>query len=132
MRASALQGEADALWRALLLANPIAVTEVLAHAVPRQRNAYFSSSDAAFRDRYEAGAEWDRIKAGTVAVDGGWRIYSSGPGLYANLMLRHAFGLRREFGKRVSTPLLPRALGEVTLELDLDGRRRRCVFPPAG
>jgi 1,2-beta-oligoglucan phosphorylase len=127
--ALAALGEVDAMWEALLLANPIAVTERLAHATPRQRNAYFSSSDAAFRDRYEAGAEWDRIKTGTVAVDGGWRIYSSGPGLYANLMLRHALGLRRQFGKRISAPLLPLALGEATLELDLDGRRQRWTFP---
>src|SRR6202008_2428176 len=104
--ALAALGEVDAMWEALLLANPIAVTESLAHATPRQRNAYFSSSDAGFRDRYEAGAEWDLLKTGTVAVDGGWPIYSSGPGLYANLMLRHALGLRREFGKRISAPLL--------------------------
>jgi cellobiose phosphorylase len=129
--ALAALGEVDALWEALLLANPLAVTERLAHATPRQRNTYFSSSDAGFRDRYEAGAEWDRLKSGTVAVDGGWRIYSSGPGLYANLMLRHALGLRRQFGKRSATPLLPRSVGEVTLEMDLDGRRQRWVFPSA-
>ena len=46
----------------------------------RQRNAYFSSSDAAFPDRYAASADWERVKAGTIGVDGGWRIYSSGPG----------------------------------------------------
>ena len=44
----------DALWEALLVVNPIAVTERLANASLRQRNAYFSSSDAAFRDRYQA------------------------------------------------------------------------------
>jgi cellobiose phosphorylase len=129
--ALAALGEADALWEALLLANPIAVTERLAHASPRQRNAYFSSSDAAFRDRYEASAEWDRVKSGRIAVDGGWRIYSSGPGLYANLLLRHALGLRRRFGTRSAAPLLPRALGETTLELDLDNRRQCWFFPPA-
>jgi cellobiose phosphorylase len=129
--ALAALGEADALWEALLVANPIAITERLGHASPRQRNAYFSSSDAAFRDRYEASAEWERVKAGGIAVDGGWRIYSSGPGLYANLLLRHALGLRRQFGKRVWAPLLPRALGEIILELDLDDRRQRWTFPPA-
>jgi cellobiose phosphorylase len=128
--ALAALGEVDALWEALLVANPIAVTERLAHATPRQRNAYFSSSDAAFHDRYEAGAAWDRIKTGMVAVDGGWRIYSSGPGLYANLLLRHVFGLRRQFGERTANPLLPRAVGEVTLELDLDDGHQRWTFPP--
>jgi cellobiose phosphorylase len=122
-------GDANALWEALLLANPIAVTERLTHASLRQRNAYFSSSDAAFRDRYEARTEWDRVKAGQIAVDGGWRIYSSGPGLYANLLLRHVLGLRRQFGTRISAPLLPRALGEITMELNLDDRLQRRIFP---
>jgi cellobiose phosphorylase len=123
--ALAALGEADALWGALQVASPITGTERLAHASPRQRNAYFSSSDAAFRDRYEADAEWPRVKAGTIAVDGGWRIYSSGPGLYTNLLIRHAFGIRRHFGERIAQPLLPRSLGQVTLEMTIDGRRER-------
>jgi 1,2-beta-oligoglucan phosphorylase len=123
--AMAVLGEADALWEALQVANPIAVTERLAHASPRQRNAYFSSSDAAFFDRYQASAEWPRVKAGDVAVDGGWRIYSSGPGLYTNLLLCHALGVRRRFGERVVQPVLPRSLGQVILEMEVDGRRER-------
>jgi 1,2-beta-oligoglucan phosphorylase len=100
-------GEADALWDALLAANPIAVTDRLRHASLRQRNAYFSSSDAAFQDRYQASAEWTRVKAETIAVDGGWRIYSSGPGLYVNMLIQHAFGVRRHFGERIVEPCLP-------------------------
>jgi 1,2-beta-oligoglucan phosphorylase len=123
--AMAAQGEADDLWEALQVASPIAVTERLAHASARQRNAYFSSSDAAFADRYRASADWPRVKAGAVAVDGGWRIYSSGPGLYTDLLLRHALGVRRQFGERIVQPLLPEALGQVTLEMTIDGRRHR-------
>ncbi|MGH6900071.1 MAG: GH36-type glycosyl hydrolase domain-containing protein [Geminicoccaceae bacterium] len=126
--ALAAQGEADALWEALQLVSPIAVTERLAHASPRQRNAYFSSSDAAFCDRYQASAEWPRVKAGAVAVDGGWRIYSSGPGLYTNLLLRHALGIRRHFGERIVEPLLPRWLGPLTLEMVVDGQRHRWIL----
>ena len=88
-------GDAKALWEALLVANPIAVTELLRHASLRQRNAYFTSSDAAFRDRYEASANWQLAKTGAIAVDGGWRIYSSGPGVYVSMVVetparRHA------------------------------------------
>ncbi len=61
--AVAALGESEALWDALLVANPIAVTDQLANASLRQRNAYFSSSDAAFRDRYQASAEWGRVLA---------------------------------------------------------------------
>jgi cellobiose phosphorylase len=123
--ALAALGEADGVWEALQVVSPIGVTERLAHASPRQRNAYFSSSDAAFADRYRASAEWPRVKAGAVAVEGGWRIYSSGPGLYANLLLRHAFGIRRHFGERIVQPLLPQSVGEITLEMTIDGTRRR-------
>ena len=122
--AMAVLGEADALWEALQVVNPIAVTERLAHASPRQRNAYFSSSDAAFRDRYQANAEWERVRTGNVAVDGGWRVYSSGPGLYTNMLLQHALGIRRHFGKRAVLPLLPRSVGSVSLEMDIDGQRK--------
>ncbi|TMH65932.1 MAG: cellobiose phosphorylase, partial [Betaproteobacteria bacterium] len=113
--AMALLGEADALWDALLVANPIGVTERVANAAPRQRNAYFSSSDAAFADRYEASSEWSRVGAGTITAEGGWRIYSSGPGLYANLLIRHALGVRRVFGDRVNKPVLPSAQSSLRL-----------------
>jgi cellobiose phosphorylase len=112
-------GEAQALWEALALANPITVTDRLAQASPRQRNCYFSSSDAAFPDRYEASAKWRGVKVGTIPVDGGWRIYSSGPGLFTNLLIRHALGLRRRYGERIVAPVLPESLRELRLELTI-------------
>jgi 1,2-beta-oligoglucan phosphorylase len=108
--------EREALWDALLVANPIAVTDRLAHASLRQRNAYFSSSDAAFRDRYQASAQVERIKTGGVPVDGGWRIYSSGPGLYTYLLIQHVFGLRRRFGDRIVEPHLPESRRALSLQ----------------
>ena len=105
--AMSVLGEAQALWDALLIVNPIGVTDRLTHASLRQRNAYFSSSDVAFQDRYQASAEWTRVKDETIAVDGGWRVYSSGPGLYTNMLVRHVLGIRRDFGKQIIKPLLP-------------------------
>jgi cellobiose phosphorylase len=117
-QAMAVLGEAPEMWEALLLVNPIAVSERLSHASPRQRNTYFSSSDAAFRDRYHACAEWPRVREATIAVDGGWRIYSSGPGLYVNLVITHALGVRRELGTRTLRPCLPATLRDLRLEWD--------------
>jgi len=94
------------------------VTDSVPNAAPRQRNAYFISSDAAFRDRYEATAGWSRVRAGNVTVEGGWRIYSSGPGLYINVLLSHALGVRRIFGDRITKPLLPSSLGALRLAMD--------------
>jgi len=126
-QAMAVLGEAQEMWDALLLANPIAVTERLSQATLRQRNTYFSSSDAAFGDRYEASAEWARVGEGTIAVDGGWRIYSSGPGLYVNVLIAHALGVRREFGARTLKPCLPASLRDLHLEW---GERPRRASPP--
>lgn len=115
-QAMAILRDAEALWHGLAVINPIAVTERLAHASLRQRNAYFSSSDAAFEDRYQASIEWNRVKAGTIAVDGGWRIYSSGPGLLIGLLVQYAMGFRRHFGKRMIDPCLPDSQTGLSLE----------------
>ena len=116
-------GELGAFWEALLVVNPIAVTDRLANASLRQRNAYFSSSDAAFCDRYQAEAEWEHVKAGRIPVDGGWRIYSSGPGLYASALLRQALGRRRYFGEHSMAPQLPASVGKVSVQMAIHGRR---------
>ncbi|MBB4301077.1 cellobiose phosphorylase [Rhodobium orientis] len=100
-------GDSTGLWNALAVVNPIAVTDEVPNATLRQRNAYFSSSDAAFADRYQAREEWQRVRDGTIPVDGGWRIYSSGPGLFVNMLIRHALGSRREFGSEIVAPCLP-------------------------
>lgn len=116
--AAATLGDARALWEGLQTADPIAVTELLPHASLRQRNCSFTSSDAAFPDRYEADAHWERVKAGAVPADGGWRIYSSGPGLYIQLALGRLAGRRRRFGMRVCEPLAAEAVRGLTLEWD--------------
>ena len=121
-------GEADALWQALQVINPVSVAERVGNASPRQRNTYFSSSDSAFRDRYLASSEWERARDGTIAADGGWRVYSSGPGLYTNLLLGYALGIRRHFGERRINPVLPSWLGPVTLEMQIGERQVREVF----
>lgn len=108
--AMAVLGEAAAFWDGLQLVNPISVMDHAPKALPRQRNAYFSSSDAAYRDRYEAAANWSEVKAGTIAYEGGWRIYSSGPGLYTNLVMRYVLGRHRFYGERVARPVVPGAM----------------------
>jgi hypothetical protein len=128
--ALAVSGDAEGARAALLLVNPIAVTDVLPQASLRQRNTYFSSSDAAFQDRYQASAEWNRVRDGTIAVDGGWRIYSSGPGLYTQMFVRHILGMKRHFGDEVQTADAgspPPHDAEV--RLDTGGRKERFRLP---
>ncbi|EJZ19390.1 cellobiose phosphorylase (plasmid) [Rhizobium sp. Pop5] len=120
----ALEAEAGELWKAIAIVNPIAVTTSLPHASLRQRNTYFSSSDAAFHDRYQAAAKWERVKAGKIAVDGGWRIYSSGPGLYTRSFVENILGFKRRFGRRRHIPLLPEAHAAIDLQTDHAAWRR--------
>jgi 1,2-beta-oligoglucan phosphorylase len=46
------------------------------------------------------------VKDATIEVEGGWRVYSSGPGLYMNVLIRHALGIRRAFGERIEAPVV--------------------------
>jgi len=113
----AIAEDAKALWKTIGLVNPIFVTDALPHASLRQRNTYFSSSDAAFLDRYQAMTDWDRVKKGEIEIDGGWRIYSSGPGLYARSFIENILGFKRRFGRRKREPLLPSS-ASITIKTD--------------
>jgi CRISPR-associated protein Csx3 len=108
--------------------NPIVCTQLIPNSLPRQRNCYFSSSDAVFANRYEARRDYDKIRTGQIPTDGGWRIYSSGPGIYTNLILRHLFGLRWHFDHIEIDPVLPRELDRTILELTQNGQRMRYHF----
>ena len=115
-------GAADALWQAIALANPIRVTEILGQAGLRQRNTYFSSSDAAFADRYAASSNWGALAAGKVAVDGGWRTYSSGPGIFTRLLVQLSLGFGRG---TASGRAIPRAFGKVAMTYSEGGKAQR-------
>jgi len=119
-------GRAEAFWRALNLAHPILIRDRVPSAGPRQANCYYSSSDAAFADRYEAHDDYGRVAEGSVQLDGGWRVYSSGPGIMLSLVINHLLGLRLEHDTLLIDPVMPQqlaglrarvALAEFTLEL---------------
>jgi 1,2-beta-oligoglucan phosphorylase len=114
-------GDAPALLRALALAQPIGVTDRVPGARPRQSTCYFSSSDAAFDDRYQADAEYGRIADGTVALEGGWRVYSSGSGLFLQLVVQNLLGIRVR-GERVEIdPVLDPGLDGLTVTVPVAG-----------
>ncbi len=116
-------GDARGLLESLALAHPVQLRERLPRASLRQANCYFSSSDAAFRDRYEAQERYAAVAAGAVALDGGWRVYSSGPGIALSLVVTRFLGLRREGTELVVDPVVAPELGGVRAEVPLLGRR---------
>jgi CRISPR-associated protein Csx3 len=117
--AMAKTGDAEALWWALQVCNPVGLTDVVPHAAPRQSNVYFSSSDPDFADRLEAAARWNELRTGDVAVRGGWRLYSSGPGLFLHRVRMGLLGIRESFGDVVFDPVLPRRLDGLIARLAL-------------
>ncbi|MBB6672110.1 GH36-type glycosyl hydrolase domain-containing protein [Cohnella nanjingensis] len=110
VEAMAKLGRSDEAWQGLLAINPIGLRDVVPNAAPRQSNAYFSSSDGQFNDRYEAQERFEELRAGKVPVKGGWRIYSSGPGIYMNQLISNCLGIRLAGGDLVVDPVLPARL----------------------
>jgi cellobiose phosphorylase len=129
--AMARYGDADAVLLALRQANPIGVRSVVPAAMPRQANCYYSSSDAAFLDRYQALAEYDKVKTGEVPFEGGWRVYSSGAGIALRLIHECLLGIRRRKSVLVLDPVIPTALDGLRAEVELAGRRVTVVYRTA-
>ena len=128
IEAMARLGHAEQMLDGFGRVTPADLTSSVRHALPRQANAYFSSSDAAVSSRYEAAERYAEIKAGAIGVDGGWRIYSSGPGIYVNLVLTRMLGLRRHYEHVVLDPVLPISLDGLEAEMPWDGHRLQLRF----
>lgn len=120
--AMARYGDADALWWALQIVNPLGLTERLPQAARRQANVYFSSSDGDFVDRYEASDRYDELRRGRRAVKSGWRLYSSGPGLYLHKVRSSLFGVRERYDQIEFDPILPHTLLPCSLQMTHEGR----------
>jgi cellobiose phosphorylase len=114
-------GDADAAFLALRQANPIGVRDAVPPARPRQSNCYTSSSDACFADRCEASSRYGDFKAGAVAVEGGWRVYSSGAGIATQLIRGRLLGLRPSRSFFTIDPVLPRSLDGLRAAIELAG-----------
>jgi CRISPR-associated protein Csx3 len=126
--ALARHGDADRLLEALALANPIGVTERVPNARPRQSTCYYSSSDAAFADRYEAAARYGEVMQAKVPLEGGWRVYSSGPGIFLRLIVECLLGVRRRGDVLEIDPVLPPSLDRLQATVPVDGRPLDLTF----
>jgi 1,2-beta-oligoglucan phosphorylase len=115
-------GQAEDFFHALCQANPIGIASIVPSATLRQANCYYSSSDAAFEDRYQASAEYERVVRGTIALDGGWRVYSSGAGIALGLIVRCFLGLNCEVQVLRVDPVIPTALDGLRVLTTLMGR----------
>ncbi|SFT02170.1 GH36-type glycosyl hydrolase domain-containing protein [Paenibacillus sp. BC26] len=128
VEAMAKLGFRDEAWKGLQVINPVGLRDVVPNAEIRQSNAYFSSSDGKFNDRYEAQERFEELRQGKVQVKGGWRVYSSGPGIYMNQLISNCLGIRQEGGDLVIDPVLPNHLNGLRFEFRLMDQPIRFVY----
>ena len=121
-------GDAPAFFHALRQAIPIGIREIVPAATMRQSNCYFSSSDAAFADRYDAFENYEKVNRGEVALEGGWRVYSSGAGIASRLIVQCLLGLRVEMDALILDPVIPAALDGLHAEIEVAGWKFRLSY----
>lgn len=121
-------GDGAALLEALAKASPIGLSSLVPQARPRQTSCYYSSSDGAFTDRYDAQDRYAALMAGDVPLEGGWRVYSSGPGLVLRLVTEVLLGVRRRGADVELDPVLPPGSGELVATVPLAGQRVRLTL----
>lgn len=114
-------GEAERAWQELLKAVPIGLPRRTRGARVRQSNCYYSSSDAVFPDRYVAAENGAALFEESTGFEGGWRVYSSGPGLLLRLVVEDVLGVRARAGRLEIDPVLPAALDGTTAQVPFDG-----------
>ncbi|MBM9545947.1 hypothetical protein JWG40_02885 [Leptospira sp. 201903074] len=112
-------GRSEEFFYHLNLVNPIGIQKKIPQATRRQSNCYYSSSDALFLDRYQASKEYKEILSGNVPLEGGWRVYSSGPGIYIRLVYECLFGIKVYYDGIEFDPTLPKGLDGLQKNIQL-------------
>ncbi|WP_354011321.1 GH36-type glycosyl hydrolase domain-containing protein [Endozoicomonas lisbonensis] len=123
-------GKAKEVYDNLYKILPVDIQKAVPNAELRQSNAYFSSSDGKFNDRYEAYENFGKLKTGDVQVKGGWKIYSSGPGIYINQLISNVLGVRYQNNNLVLDPIVSKELGKVSLNFRLFDKPCQLVINP--
>ena len=121
-------GRADTFVKALRQAIPVGYKEAVPCGDIRQSNCYYSSSDVIFKNRYEADERFDQIKTGKITLRGGWRVYSSGPGIYISLIVSQLLGWRFESGKIIIDPVMPHSFDGLSASMYLCGHAVTCNY----
>jgi cellobiose phosphorylase len=132
IEAMAKLGKGGEAWSALCKVNPILLHETVPNAAPRQSNTYFTSSDAAFDNRYDAMEGFRKLRKSEVAVKSGWRLYSSGPGIYLNQLISHVLGLRIKGADIIIDPVLPVELDGLRFQYRILGKAVTFIYRVTG
>lgn len=121
-------GQNEKAYNSLLKVIPLGLSDVVSNTLPRQSNAYFSSSDGMFNDRYDFQNNFSNLRKGLINVRGGWRIYSSGPGLFIKILINNFIGLKVENDYLIINPSLPKIFDKLTVKFKINEKNSVFVF----
>lgn len=124
----AILGKADEFIKALRQAIPIEYQDVVKQGSLRQANCYYSSSDVTFKTRYEADYKYQDVLDGKMTLHGGWRVYSSGPGIYISLIIKKLIGFRANSEFVVFDPVLTKEMDRLEAEMMFRGKNIHFKF----
>ncbi len=128
IEAMAKLGLANKAYDALFKSSSININKHVKNADLRQSNTYFSSSDADFSDRYIAKEKFSLLKKGDVLVKAGWRLYSSGPGIYINQFISNVLGIKTVNNNLHLDPVLDSKLKGLKIEYKYLNRKLSIHF----
>ena len=116
-------GEAERFFHALCQANPIGIRAI----VPTRDAAPGELLLLELRRRFRRSLPGERrVRArratARIALDGGWRVYSSGAGIALGLIVRRFLGLSAEATALSVDPVMPAALDGLKVTTTLLGR----------
>ena len=120
--------KAEKVWDALFKINPIKIDESVKNASYRQSNCYFSSSDGDFKTRYDFQENFFKLKKGNVNVKSGWRIYSSGPGIYINQIITNVLGIREMSDRVIFDPIIPKSFNDLKLKYKILNKDVKIIY----
>ena len=124
----ALFGNASQLFNALMKVIPISYNDEVISADLRQYNCYYSSSDAIFNSRYDSDNRYQELLDGKLKLKGGWRIYSSGPGIFIGIIISRFLGIRTEFENTIIDPVIPKSLDGLNVLIEYKGHKLDIYF----
>lgn len=128
IEAMAVYGESNKVYDSFMKIVPINIRESVANAQRRQSNVYFSSSEGNFKDRYEYAEKFEELRTGEREVKGGWRIYSSGPGIFLGRLIGNMLGIRSKADVIEIDPVLPGKLDGLTFDYQCFDRKVRFCY----
>lgn len=125
-------GDGKRVYHALNAVCPINIKKHVPNALPRQANVYFSSSDGNFLTRYQADQEFDLLRTGEREVKGGWRLYSSGPGIYLNQFITNFLGIKTYHNALYLDPVMPKTLKGLKVTYQYRGKLLNITYLQEG